>query len=579
MARKRFISQDDLDDLLDLNDSYSEEFSDLSDSEDDVHALYVSSDSDESSSDEEEATVRPHVPVSSLSADPTTVASASATSSSTSSNPATSTGSSCDGWVEIARDPPNFPFNENVGLKTNLSNLADFVDLFFSKELLEMLVKQTNLYASQTIAKMGPLRRSSRMKHWKEIDVAEMKVFLGLMLQMGPCSLPSLDAYWSTSVLYDFSLWSSLMSRNRFQILLRFFHFVDTSIQSEDRLYKVRPIMDYFNNIMKKNYVPDKSLCIDESMMLWRGRLIFRQYIKNKKRKYGVKLYELCESNGLIIKIKICCGKEEGAQSEMGHASDVVLHLAEDFLDKGYVLFMDNFYNSVSLTKALTSKSTYVCGTLRSNRKGNPKDVIAEKLKKGEMVWRRNMDVTVCKWKDKRDVLTISNMHRVEMVEVRNRNGKVMMKPNIVRDYNAGMSGVDRSDQMLSYYSALRKTIRWPKKVGLHIFEMMIHNAHSLYCQQSGSKMKRLSFREQLVLHLLHDKLPNAKRRRRDGGCVTQHYLEYLPPTEKKQRPTKPCRVCTRNKKRKETRYFCAACEDHPPLCVVECFKTYHSNA
>ena len=50
MARKRFISQDDLDDLLDLNDSYSEEFSDLSDSEDDVHALYVPSDSDESSS-------------------------------------------------------------------------------------------------------------------------------------------------------------------------------------------------------------------------------------------------------------------------------------------------------------------------------------------------------------------------------------------------------------------------------------------------------------------------------------------------------------------------------------------------
>ena len=173
MARKRRITQDDLDDLLDLNDSYSEEFFDLSHSKDDVHALYVPSDtkessfddSEESSSDEEETTLHPHVPLSSLSADPTTVASAIATSSSTSSNPISSTGSSSDGWVEIARDPPNFPFNENVGLKTNLSNLADFVDLFFSKELLEMLVKQTNLYASQTIAKMGPLRRSSRMKH------------------------------------------------------------------------------------------------------------------------------------------------------------------------------------------------------------------------------------------------------------------------------------------------------------------------------------------------------------------------------------------------------------------------------
>ena len=70
----------------------------------------------------------------------------------------------------------------------------------------------------------------------------------------------------------------------------------------------------------------------------------------------------------------------------MGHASDVVLHLAKDLLKKGYVLSMDNFYNSVRLTKALTSNSTYVCGTLRSNRKENPKDVITKKLKKGEMI-------------------------------------------------------------------------------------------------------------------------------------------------------------------------------------------------
>ena len=194
------------------------------------------------------------------------------------------------------------------------------------------------------------------------------------------------------------------------------------------------------------------------------------------------------------------------------------------------------------------------------------------------MVWRINDDVTVCKWQDKRDVITISNMHRVEMVEVRNRNRKVMMKPNIVRNYNAGMSGVDRSDQKLSYYSALRKTIRWPKKVALHIFEM-IHKACLLYCQESGSKMKSLSFREQLLLYLLNDKLPsepNAKHRR--SGFVTRYFLEYLPETEKKQRPTKPCRVCTKNKKRKETRYYWAACEDHPRLCVVECFKAYDLN-
>ena len=73
---------------------------------------------------------------------------------------------------------------------------------------------------------------------------------------------------------------------------------MDNSVDTDYRLYKIRPIMDHFNNVMK-NYVPHKSLCNDESMMLWRGRLIFRQYIKNEKHKYGTKLYKLCESNEL----------------------------------------------------------------------------------------------------------------------------------------------------------------------------------------------------------------------------------------------------------------------------------------
>ena len=209
---------------------------------------------------------------------------------------------------------------------------------------------------------------------------------------------------------------------------------------------------------------------------------------------------------------------------------------------------------------------------------------MTKKLKKREMVWRRNDDVTVCKWKDKRDVITILNiLNWVEMVEVRNRKGKVMIKPNIVRDYNAGMSGVDRSDQMLSYYSALCRTIRWPKKLALHFFEMMIHNAYLLYCQESGSKKRSLSFREQLVLYLLKGKIPSeptAKRQKMD--------LQYNPAlfgisSSNREEITinqaVPCRVYTKNKKRKETRYFFAASEDHPPLCVVECFKAYHLNA
>jgi hypothetical protein len=55
------------------------------------------------------------------------------------------------------------------------------------------------------------------------------------------------------------------------------------------------------------------------------------------------------------MKIKIYSGKSEETDNNVGHTTDVVLHLLEDCLDKGYMVYMDNFYNSVTLTKLLNT--------------------------------------------------------------------------------------------------------------------------------------------------------------------------------------------------------------------------------
>ena len=49
------------------------------------------------------------------------------------------------------------------------------------------------------------------------------------------------------------------------------------------------------------------------------------------------------------------------------------------------MMYTDNWYTSVSLANELLSRSTNLVGTLRSNRKFNPKEVINAKLKKGEI--------------------------------------------------------------------------------------------------------------------------------------------------------------------------------------------------
>lgn len=79
-------------------------------------------------------------------------------------------------------------------------------------------------------------------------------------------------------------------------------------------------------------------------MVLWRGRLQFRQYIKGKRHRYGIKLYTLSEPEGLTPLLHVYGGKNY-ILSGKGHSKKVVLHLMRGLLNRGHSLYMDNFYN------------------------------------------------------------------------------------------------------------------------------------------------------------------------------------------------------------------------------------------
>ena len=90
----------------------------------------------------------------------------------------------------------------------------------------------------------------------------------------------------------------------RFELILQCIHFSnnDSQINNEDYyavdLKKVFPLLQLILDNIRNTYDPPKNIALDESMLLWRGRLKFRQYIKSKKHKYGIKFYELCMPDG-----------------------------------------------------------------------------------------------------------------------------------------------------------------------------------------------------------------------------------------------------------------------------------------
>lgn len=66
------------------------------------------------------------------------------------------------------------------------------------------------------------------------------------------------------------------------------------------------------------------------------------------------------------------------------------------------------------------------------------------------------------------------------------------------------MSGIDRADQMIAFYSCPRKTIRWYKKVFLHMLDIAVWNSFYLanQCTAATKKISFLRFRDQLITEL-----------------------------------------------------------------------------
>ena len=67
------------------------------------------------------------------------------------------------------------------------------------------------------------------------------------------------------------------------------------------------------------------------------------------------------------------------------------------------------------------------------------------------------------------------------------QRGAHKIKPATVLYYSKYKTGVDRSDQMLSYYSFGRKTINGGRNLFLHLFNLIVVNAHIL-CNKTNKK-------------------------------------------------------------------------------------------
>ena len=126
--------------------------------------------------------------------------------------------------------------------------------MFWSEEIIEHIVTQSNKYAQQ---------KNVTLNLTKE----ELYVLLGAMLLSGYSKCPNKRMYWSSYDDVPKMLYNSIRL-NRFETILHL-HFNDNILNDKtDKLYKLRPIILLLNERFRENGELEKHISIDESIIL-----------------------------------------------------------------------------------------------------------------------------------------------------------------------------------------------------------------------------------------------------------------------------------------------------------------------
>ena len=98
-------------------------------------------------------------------------------------------------------------------------------------------------------------------------------------------------------------------------------------------------------------YYPCEDLSVDESLVLFKGRLVFKQYIKSKKARFGIKFYEICTYTGIMFGFMIYHGNMEAGLVNPGienslQTERIALTLLEPDLERGHTVYLGNYYTT-----------------------------------------------------------------------------------------------------------------------------------------------------------------------------------------------------------------------------------------
>ena len=143
------------------------------------------------------------------------------------------------------------PFTAAPGLTVPVPTTPlGFVQLFLTREVLEYLVAETSDYARYCRVE---LKKASSYK-WCGCNLQDIAHYLGLQVFFGLCHVSDVRWYWRRNFFMSTPNVASLMTRDTYLALDRFFHSFNRRAifrGNTDHLIVVRPVLEYIHDCCK----------------------------------------------------------------------------------------------------------------------------------------------------------------------------------------------------------------------------------------------------------------------------------------------------------------------------------------
>ena len=299
---------------------------------------------------------------------------------------------------------------------TDINDPYTLFSLFFTNDIIETIAKSTNLYAQR---KRREFYQDTVIqgRTWKPTNAAEIRVFLGVVIYMGVHKSPAIKHYFEKTETSPLHLTCNYMSHTRYEQLKRFIHISDPAGDElrppgeKDWWFKLEPLASSFRAAAQQYYQPGSNLALDELMIHCFGCSYHTVKMPNKPIQQGYKIFalaergymytfawssrqlgieesflgsglseqdgneqskkrrkkekgELCPTARMVMNMikQLPSDSNESASSVSSSDALAVVPCSKQAY---YSVYMDNYFNSVSLYKKLLADGYGACGTAR----------------------------------------------------------------------------------------------------------------------------------------------------------------------------------------------------------------------